>query len=71
MHLTLSDASGNETVSPHQVLSLLSPQFSLFIDPYNEAPLYFGKRPNDILDIDRMFGSAKFNLDVKGMYGRM
>ena len=31
---------------------------------WEEQSLYFGRRPNDILDIDRIFGSKKFNLNT-------
>jgi hypothetical protein len=30
---------------------------------WEEQSLYFGRRPNDVLDIDRIFGSRKFQLE--------
>ena len=41
--------------------------FDLFIDHWDEKGLYFGKRGNDVLDIDQMFGSSKFKItsDIK------
>ncbi len=33
------------------------------METYNEQHLYFGKHGDKILDIDRLFGSAKFNLE--------
>jgi hypothetical protein len=36
--------------------------FNIYLDMWEEQSLYFGRRPNDILDIDRIFGSKKFNL---------
>ena len=60
--------AGNETVTSQHILRYLqSVGFDLFIDHWDEKGLYFGKRGNDILDIDQMFGSSKFKLisDVK------
>jgi FkbM family methyltransferase len=55
--------SGNETVSAHDIVKHLSEiGFDLFVDVWNEQHLYFGKGGNDIMDIDKMFGSSKFNL---------
>eukprot|EP00981_Chlorochromonas_danica_P001790 scaffold381_cov168-Ochromonas_danica.AAC.43 len=60
-----SYTAGNETVSAKDIIQLLaSNNFDLFIDHWNEQHLYFGKRPKDILDIDQIFGSGKFNLPV-------
>ena len=64
--------AGNETVSALHILQYLDEHnFDLFIDHWNEQSLYFGKQPNDILDIDRMFGSIKFKLeaDTKILWG--
>jgi FkbM family methyltransferase len=55
--------AGNETVSAEHVMQyMVDNGFDLFTDHWNEQSLYFGKQPNDILDIDRMFGSIKFKL---------
>jgi FkbM family methyltransferase len=55
--------SGNETVTAHDIVKYLSDSgFDLFTDVWNEQHLYFGKGGNDIMDIDKMFGSSKFNL---------
>lgn len=55
--------AGNETITAQQILQYLKENhFELYIDHWNEQHLYFGKRPNDVLDIDKMFGSAKFKL---------
>jgi FkbM family methyltransferase len=55
--------AGNETVTSQHILRYLqSIGFDLYIDHWDEKGLYFGKRGNDILDIDQMFGSAKFKI---------
>jgi FkbM family methyltransferase len=55
----------NETVHIVQILEFLEKHdYELFVDHWNEQHLYFGKQPNDILDLDRMFGSIKFNLQT-------
>ncbi len=38
--------------------------YDLYVETYNEQHLYFGKHGDKILDIDRLFGSAKFNLEA-------
>ena len=63
--------SGNETVSAQQILQFLQDRhFDLYVDHWNEQNLYFGKRGNDVMDIDKMFGSKKFNLqsDLNVLY---
>ena len=63
LHDLCIDTAGNETVTPKQLLQYLVAQgFELYLDIWEEASLYFGKRPNEILDIDRLFGSKKFNI---------
>ena len=60
--------AGNQTVHIKDILSFLDKRgYDLYIDHWNEQHLYFGKQPNDILEIDRMFGSIKFKLqsDIK------
>ena len=55
--------AGNETVHIQNILEYLEEYgFDLYVDHWNEQHLYFGKQPNDILEIDRMFGSMKFKL---------
>jgi FkbM family methyltransferase len=57
--------AGNETVSAEHVMQyMIDNGFDLFTDHWNEQNLYFGKQPNDILDIDKMFGSIKFKLNT-------
>lgn len=57
------DDGNNETVTANDLLLFLQEHgFDLFTDLWAENELYFGKRPNDVLDIDKMFGSKKFNI---------
>ena len=60
---TLTDTAGNETVKANHILQFLNQAgFDLFMDVWAENHLYFGKKSDEILDIDRLFGSKKFNL---------
>ena len=55
--------AGNETVHIKEILEFLEGHhFDLYVDHWNEQHLYFGKQANDVLEIDRMFGSIKFKL---------
>ena len=36
--------------------------FEIFTDHWNEQDLYFGKHHQQVMDIDRLFGSEKFKL---------
>ena len=56
--------SGNDTISAQDILVFLQDRahFDLFVDHWNEQNLYFGKRGNEVMDIDKMFGSKKFSL---------
>ena len=55
--------AGNQTVHIKDILKFLDEKgYDLYMDHWNEQHLYFGKQPNDILEIDRMFGSIKFKL---------
>lgn len=55
--------SGNETVPSAHILQFLqSNGFDLFIDRWAENSLYFGNHGNELLDIDKMFGSTKFKI---------
>ena len=57
--------AGNETVSAEHVMQyMVDNGFDLFTDHWNEQSLYFGKQPNDVLDIDKMFGSIKFGIEA-------
>jgi len=59
----LPDTAGNETVKAIHILQFLNQAgFDLFTDVWAENHLYFGKKSDEILDIDRLFGSKKFNL---------
>lgn len=60
-----SYTAGNETVSAQELLLFLEQSgFELYMDVWAENHLYFGKYGNEILDIDKMFGSQKFNLNT-------
>lgn len=55
--------AGNETVHIKEILEFLEDHnFDLYVDHWNEQHLYFGKQANEVLEIDRMFGSIKFKL---------
>lgn len=57
--------AGNETVHIKEILEFLyAHNFDLYVDHWNEQHLYFGKQANDVLEIDRMFGSMKFKLQT-------
>jgi FkbM family methyltransferase len=57
--------AGNETVSAEHVMQyMVDNGFDLFTDHWNEQSLYFGKQPNDVLNIDKMFGSIKFGIEA-------
>lgn len=59
-----ADEAGNETVGSKDVLQYLHDHgFHLYMDMWEEQSLYFGRRPNDVLEIDRIFGSKKFQLE--------
>ena len=36
--------------------------FEVFVDHWNEQHLYFGKHGNQLMDVDKLFGSDKFKL---------
>jgi len=58
-----SYTAGNETVHAHEIISFLNKShFDLFMDPFNEQHLYFGKHGDKIMEIDGLFGSGKFSL---------
>ncbi len=55
--------AGNETVTPADIVHFLDRSgFDLFVDHWNEQNLYFGKHGNQVMDVDRLFGSEKFKL---------
>lgn len=57
------DQAGNETVTPHDIIRFLNESgFDLFVDHWNEQDLYFGKHGNQVMEVDKLFGSEKFNL---------
>lgn len=59
------DTAGNETVYAKDIITFLDENgYELFVETYNEQHLYFGKHGDKVLDIDRLFGSAKFNLEA-------
>ena len=63
------DAAGNETVSAYDIIQFLNAShYDIFYDHFNEQNLYFGKHGNQILDIDRLFGSEKFKLPASVEY---
>lgn len=54
---------GNSTVTSQDILKYLQANgFDLYLDKWLETNLYFGKRGNDVMDIDKMFGSKKFKI---------
>eukprot|EP00607_Mallomonas_marina_P003380 CAMPEP_0182432196 /NCGR_PEP_ID=MMETSP1167-20130531/54792_1 /TAXON_ID=2988 /ORGANISM="Mallomonas Sp, Strain CCMP3275" /LENGTH=288 /DNA_ID=CAMNT_0024619419 /DNA_START=291 /DNA_END=1161 /DNA_ORIENTATION=- len=58
-----SYTAGNETVGQQHILQYLKTNgFDIFLDIWNDAEYYFGRKPNDIIETDRMFGSSKFKL---------
>lgn len=57
-----SDTAGNQTVHAYDIVQFLNQSnFDLFIDPFNEQHLYFGKHGDKVLEIDEMFGSGNSN----------
>lgn len=47
----------------HDIVQFLNQSnYDLFVDPFNEQNLYFGKHGEKTQDIDFIFGSRKFNL---------
>ena len=57
------DTAGNETVSAIDILNHLQFHgFDIFMDVWAENNLYLGKKGNEIIETDRMFGSKKFKL---------
>jgi len=58
-----SYADGNSSATPEEIVKFLhSNGYEIFKDHWLENSLYFGNRGNEVLDIDRMFGSSKFKL---------
>lgn len=58
-------------MTSHQIIQFLDKMgFEIFVDHWNEQDLYFGKKPDKIMDIDKLFGSAKYNLphNVDALY---
>ena len=54
---------GNETVTNVELLLYLEKLgFILFFDEWPEGYLYNGRRGNELLEIDRIFGSTKFGI---------
>eukprot|EP00600_Ochromonadales_sp_CCMP1393_P017919 CAMPEP_0175036630 /NCGR_PEP_ID=MMETSP0005-20121125/23893_1 /TAXON_ID=420556 /ORGANISM="Ochromonas sp., Strain CCMP1393" /LENGTH=219 /DNA_ID=CAMNT_0016297843 /DNA_START=424 /DNA_END=1084 /DNA_ORIENTATION=+ len=63
--------AGNETMTAHQIIKFLhNEQFDLYADHWNEQSLYFGLHHKEQYDIDKLFGSEKFNLphDVNALH---
>jgi FkbM family methyltransferase len=55
--------AGNETVTAETLLQYMeSHGFDLYTDLWAENDLYFGKKSGEVLEIDKMFGSKKFNI---------
>ena len=38
--------------------------FDIYLDHWNEQSLYFGNYGNQLMDIDKMFGSEKFKNQI-------
>jgi hypothetical protein len=54
---------GNKTVTAKEIILFLNrSNYDLFADHWNEQSLYFGNHGKTILDIDKLFGSARHNL---------
>lgn len=50
-------------MTAHQIVLFLNKTgFEIFADHWNEQDLYFGRHHTKVMDIDKMFGSEKFNL---------
>ena len=59
----VADQAGNETVTPHDIIRFLNESgYDLYVDHWNEQDLYFGKHGNQVMEVDKLFGSEKFNL---------
>jgi hypothetical protein len=58
------DQNGTGTPAvPEDILNLLeSHDYVLFADPFHEGPFYHGLRKNRVYDIDRLFGSIKYQI---------
>ena len=56
--------AGNESVKAEDVVNFLNrSNFELFADHWNEQSLYFGNHGKEVLEIDKLFGSARHNLE--------
>lgn len=52
-------------MGPNAIIEhLVNNNFDVYIDHWNENPLYFGHHGNTLMEIDQMFGSAKFELNT-------
>jgi hypothetical protein len=57
------DRNGSGTAYAEDIVNLLDANdYLIFVDPYHEGPFYHGLHKNSIYDIDRVFGSARFQL---------
>ena len=58
-----SYTDGNTTVTPEEIVKFLTLNgFDIYKDHWLENSLYFGKQGDQVLDVDRLFGSSKFKL---------
>ena len=63
IYINDQDVSGNETIKAEEIVQFLNrSNFEIFVDHWNEQNLYFGKYGNQMMDIDKIFGSEKFKL---------
>jgi hypothetical protein len=50
-------------MTAHQIVLFLNKtNFDIYADHWNEQDLYFGRHHQKVMDIDKLFGSEKFNL---------
>ena len=50
-------------MTPYQIVQFLNASnFDIYADHWNEQDLYFGRHHEKVMEIDHLFGSAKFQL---------
>lgn len=59
------DQAGNETIKAEEIVLFLNrSNFDIYLDHWNEQSLYFGNYGNQLMDIDKLFGSEKFKNQI-------
>eukprot|EP01040_Poterioochromonas_malhamensis_P014238 gene14238-15744_t len=57
--------NGTGTAQASDIINLLAANdYVIFADPWHEGPFYHGLKKNSIFDIDRIFGSSRFQLPL-------